>query len=773
MPTYTVTHWGIYQARMDGDRAVALEPFDRDPDPSPIGLSMLDACQSELRVQRPSVRRSWLTDGPGACPELRGREPFVEVSWTKATELVAQELQRVGKHYGNGAIFGGSYGWSSAGRFHHVQSHIHRFLNCTGGYVRSVDTYSLGAGRVIMPHIVASLDELMAGHTSWNVLKAHTRLFISLGGVPLKNAQVTAGGPGEHGVKRGLSGMRDAGVRFINISPTGDDLETGADVEWIAIRPNTDCALLLGLAHVLYSEKLFDRAFLERYTVGFDVFTEYLSGQSDGQPKNPQWAESITGVPAARIVALAREMAATRTMINAAWSLQRAHHGEQPYWMLVTLTAMLGQIGLPGGGFGMGYGAINMVGNAIPKFSGPTFPQGRNGVADFIPVARISDMLLQPGTAYDYNGANHTYPEIKLVYWAGGNPFHHHQDLNKMVAAWQKPDTIIVHEQFWNAAAKMADIVLPATTTLERDDIGYATRERYMVSMQRLVPPVGEARDDYDIFTDIAEKMGLRAAYTEGLDASQWQRRLYEECRPRAEQAGVSLPDYDTFLKQQIVDIALPDQSVIMLEGFRKDPEANPLKTASGKIEIFSEKIHGYAYDDCAGHARWYEPVEWLGSTLTQRFPLHLLSDQPKTKLHSQLDHSNHSRAHKIAGREPVTLHPADAARRGIAQGDIVKVWNDRGACIAAAVISDRIRNGVVKLSTGAWFDPASHAEHAEHGKQALEKHGNPNTLTLDIGASKLSQGCIAQTCLVEIELFKGLPPAVSAFQLPAFAVLT
>lgn len=727
---------------------------------------MLDACQSELRVRRPSVRRSWLVDGPGARPELRGREPFVEVSWQTATTLVAREIRRVRDQYGNRAIFGGSYGWSSAGRFHHVQSHVHRFLNCAGGYVRSVDTYSLGAGRVILPHIVASLDDLITSHTSWNILEQHTQLFITFGGVPFKNSQVTAGGPGDHTVKRGINAMREAGVKFINISPTGDDLETGGDFEWLPIRPNTDCALMLALAYVLYAEKLFDQQFLDRYTVGFNAFVQYLTGQTDQQPKDPQWAAAITGISANRILELARDMAASRTMMNCAWSLQRAHHGEQPFWMLVTLASMLGQIGLPGGGFGIGYGAINMLGSVIPKFSGPTFPQGRNSVAEFIPVARISDMLLNPGGRFAYNGADHTYPDIKLVYWAGGNPFHHHQDLNRMVAAWQKPDTIVVHEQFWNANSKMADVVLPATTTLERDDIGYSTRERYMVAMGGIIAPQGEARNDYDIFADIAAGLDLREAYTEGRDANEWQRKMYDDCKPRALQAGIVLPDYDEFLTRQIIDLALPGRTVNMLEAFREDPLAHPLKTDSGKIEIFSKKIAGYDYDDCAGHPCWYEPAEWLGSSLVGQFPLHLLSDQPKNKLHSQLDHSEFSRADKIAGREPVLMNPQDANSRSIKNGDVVRVWNNRGACVAAAVLSEKILQGVVKISTGAWFDPTFNSA------DGLEKHGNPNALTLDIGSSKLSQGCIAQSCLVQIELFDGTPPEVSAFRLPEFTTL-
>jgi hypothetical protein len=138
-------------------------------------------------------------------------------------------------------------------------------------------------------------------------------------------------------------------------------------------------------------------------------------------------------------------MAAARTMVSIGWSLQRSHHGEQPFWALVTLAAMLGQIGLPGGGFGCGYGPTNLMGSGALLHSGPTLPQGVNPVSDFIPVARFSDMMLHPKERFSYNGAEHSYPDIRLVYWAGGNPFHHYQDLNRLRSAWPRPETIIVH----------------------------------------------------------------------------------------------------------------------------------------------------------------------------------------------------------------------------------------------------------------------------------------------------------------------------------------
>ncbi|MCA0250440.1 MAG: molybdopterin-dependent oxidoreductase [Proteobacteria bacterium] len=759
--TLTAAHWGVYEVEYDdAGNATKLHPFSKDPDPSPIGLHMLSDEVSRLRVLRPSIRKSWLEKGPGANPELRGQEPFVEVPWDEALDLLAGELKRVKETYSNRAIFGGSYGWSSAGRFHHAQSQVKRFLNCYGGFVRHQDSYSLGAARVLMPHIVASMEELMAMHTRWDVLAKDCKLFVTFGGVPHKNAQINAGGATLHHVKGGLYAMREAGVRFVNVTPTAEDLDNGGAVEWLAIRPNTDAALMLALCHTLLAENLHDRAFLDRYTVGFDKFAASLKG------KDAAWAEKITGIPAHRIVALAREMAATRTMLSIGWSLQRSHHGEQPFWALVTLACMLGQIGLPGGGFGVGYGPVNLMGSPHPRYSGPTLPQGKNPVPDFIPVARFTDMLLHPGERFDYNGRSHVYPDIRLVYWAGGNPYHHHQDLNRLRQAWRKPDTIVFHEQFWTPAAKMADVVLPATTSLERDDIGYGTREPYIIAMKKARAPLGQSRDDYEIFNDLAERLGVGEAHSEGRKTTQeWLSHLYEEARVKSAKAGVTLPPYAEFWEAGIAEAKGESRDPVMLAAFRADPEKNKLKTPSGKFEIFSETIASFGYDDCPGHATWLEPIEWLGAKTAERYPLHMLSDQPADKLHSQLDHSPHARATKIKGRQPITLHPDDATARGIAAGDLVRVFNDRGACLAAARLSDRIRRGVVRLSTGAWFDPADAGSN-----RPLEKHGNPNALTLDIGASKLSQGCIAQTCLVEIERHDGPAPMVTAHQPPTFA---
>lgn len=758
---FTSMHWGTYRVEMHDGRVAALHGFEEDVDPSPIGNGIVDVLDGPTRIKSPMVRKSWLDGGPGTATEKRGSDPFVEVSWDVAEKLVADELNRVRTTYGNEAIFAGSYGWASAGRFHHAQSQLKRFLNCIGGFTKSVNSYSLAAGEVIVNRAIGDFRGMIYDQTSWQSIVDDTELFVSFGGVPLKNGQIGQGGVGRHRQREAMHQAKAAGIKFVNISPLRSDVFDGVEAEWMPARPSTDAAILLGLAHTLLSENLHDRTFLDTYTVGFDRFAAYLTGADDGIAKSAEWAAEISEIPADTIRALARRMASSRTMISASWSLTRQDHGEQPFWGVIALASMLGQIGLPGGGFGLGYSAVNTIGLETRRMNYKAMPQGRSGVDTFIPVARISDLLLNPGGRFDYDGTSYTYPDTHIVYWAGGNPFHHHQDLNRMVQAWQKPDTIIVHEWCWNALAKHADIVLPCTTALERNDLTLAPRDPYIVAMQQAIPPVGDARDDFEIFRGISRHLGVEETFTEGRDAEEWQRWIYDLSKQAAAEAEVVLPALEQLREDGWVRVDAPDAPMILLQGFREDPDANPLKTPSGKIELFSEAIAGFGYDDCRPHPSWFEPAEWLGSK-TSSYPLHLISNQPTAKLHSQLDHGQVSRATKIKGREPVLLNPRDAADRNISDGDIVRVFNDRGACLCGAVVSDVVRPSVIQLSTGAWFDPAVD----ENGKPFC-KHGNPNVLTLDKGTSRLAQGPIAHSCLVDVEMFADDLPPVTAFSPP------
>src|SRR3954451_3356201 len=412
------SHYGAFHAEVRDGRVVGVRPFEHDPDPSPLLNAIPDAVHSEARIGRPVVREGWLAQRPGHSAG-RGREPFVPVSWERALDLVAGELDRVRRDHGHSAIMGGSQGWGSAGIFHDARGQVRRFLGAFGGFVDQASNYSFGAALTFLPHVLGSAQAVTGPLTSWSSIARHGRLVVLFGGANPKNMQVAKGGCGVHAVGGWMQELARAGVEVINVSPIRDDGPQAAGATWIPIRPNTDTAMLLALVHTLVIEQLHDEAFLSRHCVGFERVRSYLLGESDGEPKDADWAAAITGVPAETIRSLARRMAARRTMLSASWSLQRADHGEQPYWAVILLAAALGQIGLPGGGFGFGYGSAVGIAEPPLAFGPPSMEVLANPLGQAIPGARIADCLLHPGESYDYNGKRGTYPDIRVVYWAG------------------------------------------------------------------------------------------------------------------------------------------------------------------------------------------------------------------------------------------------------------------------------------------------------------------------------------------------------------------
>jgi biotin/methionine sulfoxide reductase len=755
------SHWGAFEAEVADGTVVAIHPYRHDPDPSPLLGNIVDSLRHRARVTQPMVRAGWLDRGPGGDAR-RGAEPFVPLDWPTAIDLLARELRRVYDRHGGSAVYGGSYGWSSAGRFHHAQSQLHRFLNCLGGYVRGEHTYSNGAQSVVMPHVVGSMREFLDRATAWSVIERHTDLFVCFGGIPIKNTMVSPGGASRHPARDHLRAARRRGAEFVLLGPLRDDLPEFVGAEWLPLVPGSDVSLMLALAYTLVAEGLHDRDFLARCCVGFDRFERYLLGTTDGHAKTPEWAASLSEVPAATIRALARRMASRRTLINVNYSLQRVEHGEQAPWLAVTLAAMLGQIGLPGGGFGQGYGSLGYIGRAPLHVAPPTLAQGRNGIDAFIPFARLADMLLHPGEPFDFDGRRLTYPDIRLVYWSGGNPFHHHQHLSRLRLALGRPETIVVHDAFWTPMARHADVVLPASMTLERNDIGGSPNDACLIAMRQAVAPWGEARSDFAIFAALAVALGVGERFTEGRDEMAWLRHLYDGWRRRVADDGGAVPPFDEFWASGFLDVPGVDDDLVLFRQFRDDPDRAPLATPSGRIEIFSATIAGFGYDDCPGHPTWLEPTEWLGAPLARRFPLHLVANNPTARLHSQLDVGAFSQSTKVRGREPIRIHPGDAAARAIESGDVVRVFNDRGSCLAGAVVTDAVRPRVVQLSTGAWYDPLDPAD-----PDAMCIHGNPNVLTFDRGTSKLAQGCSGQHALVEVERWTGPLPPIRAYEPP------
>jgi biotin/methionine sulfoxide reductase len=295
--------------------------------------------------------------------------------------------------------------------------------------------------------------------------------------------------------------------------------------------------------------------------------------------------------------------------------------------------------------------------------------------------------------------------------------------------------------------------------TLERNDMGASQGDTKLVAMKRIVEPNAGARDDFEIFADIADAMGRAERFTEGLSQDQWLRTLYEPTREAMEKLGLAAPSFDEFWAAGEVEMPIsPEPGPV--RAFVADPAGKPLATPSGRIELFSRTVADFGYDDCKGHPSWFEPVEWLGGERAKAFPLQLVANQPPNRLHSQLDFGSASAGHKVAGREVIRINPADAKARSIVDGNLVRVFNDRGACLAIARLSESVRPRVVQLSTGAWFTPLS-------ATNLLCTQGNPNVVTRDIGTSKLGQACCGQLTLVDISVVEGDIPMIDPYQPP------
>ena len=763
----TGEHWCGLVAKVKGGRFVEASPFEKDPFPTSLVKAMPEYVYSPSRVKYPMVRAGFLKDGHKSDTSERGTGKFVRVSWDKALDLVAGELKRVKEQYGVASIYAGNPGWRKVGKLHNSSSALGRLMNLHGGCTRGSGDYSTGAGQVLLPHVVGN-SEVYAQQTVWPVVIDSSDLVV-MWGADLKTTDGMGWGLPDHGGQVGLEALKKSGKKVIVVDPCRTDTVKALNAELIMPRPGSDVALMLGVAHTLYTEKLYDQEFLDEYTVGFDKFKAYLLGESDGQAKTPQWASALCDVSAEVIKDLARKMAKGRTMIMGGWSIQRADHGEQPYFMIVTLASMLGQIGLPGGGFGLAY---HYDGAGSPQSRMPSYGSGLGGLSagsapknmpPTFPVARISDALLNPGGTIDFNGGKITFPDIKLVYWTGGNPFHHQQDRNKLVKAWQKPETVIVHEMFWT------DIVLPTATTFEQEDIeglgDYSAR--FIYPIHKVIDPLFESKPTFDICAAIADRLGYGMKYTEGKSNMDWIEGFYNAAVKQAKTKKIEIPDFKAFWEGgSYVEFEVPASAKkwVRHAEFREDPLLEPLGTATGKIELYCKAIEKMGYDDCPPHAAWIEPVEWLGSKKAKQFPLHLLSPHPKDRLHSQTNNvASLRKRYAIQDREPIWMNDKDAGARGIKHGDLVRVFNDRGEVLAGAYVTDRLRPGVVRLREGGWYDPQ------EPGKAgSLCKYGHVNVLTIDKGSSKLAHGNIANTALVQVEKFTGTAPKVTAFDAPA-----
>ncbi|WP_159566595.1 trimethylamine-N-oxide reductase 2 [Budvicia diplopodorum] len=772
----TAGRWGAMNVEVKDGKVISSKGALAKTIPNSLQETAPDQLYTNARVKYPMVRKSYLA-APGKSDGKRGSDEFVRVSWDDAYKLIHEQHMRIRKAHGPASVFAGSYGWRSSGVLHKAQTLLQRYMSLAGGYSGHMGDYSTGAAQVILPHVIGST-EVYEQQTTYPMIMEHTQVVVLWGVNPLNTLKIAWSSTDEQGIEF-FNKLKASGKTVIAIDPMrSETIEFFGDkAQWLAPNMGTDVALMLGIAHTMVSKSLHDKAFLDKYTTGYDKFEEYLLGKTDKTPKTAVWAEAICGIPAKQIELLAEIFSKNKTMLMAGWGIQRQQYGEQKHWMLVTLAAMLGQIGTEGGGFGFSYhysnggnptrsgGILSAISAKVAGGSSAGNDWAASDAVSSFPLARITDALEKPNTKYQHNGHEGTYPEIKMIWWAGGANFTHHQDTNRLIKAWQKPDLVVVSECYWTAAAKHADIVLPITTSFERNDLTMTGdySNQHLVPMKQVVAPQFESRNDFDVFADMTEllKPGGRKVYTEGKEEMDWLREFYEAAQKGARAQRVNMPQFNQFWQAnkliEMRDNEKNDKYVRYAE-FRADPVMNPLGTPSGKIELFSKTIEGFGYKDCPPHASWLAPDEWKGSA--KEGQLQLLTAHPAHRLHSQLNYAGLRKLYAIADREPITIHPDDAKARNIANGDLVRAYNDRGQVLVGALVSDGIKPGIVCIHEGAWpdLDPAA---------GGICKNGGANVLTKDIPTSQLANGCSANTALVYIEKYTGPVLPLTAFNPP------
>ncbi|ADT86816.1 trimethylamine-N-oxide reductase TorA [Vibrio furnissii] len=769
------SHWGAFRAQIYGGKVQAIQPLETDKHPTEMLNGIKGIIYSPSRVRYPMVRLDWLKKHKYSA-ETRGNNRFIRVTWDEAIDLFYRELERVQKQYGPWALHAGQTGWNQTGAFHNCTAMMQRAVGMHGNYITKVGDYSTGAGQTIMPYVLGST-EVYAQGTSWTEILEHSDNIILWANDPVKNLQV--GWNCETHQSFGyLDQLKEkiakGEVNVVSVDPVKNKTQRFLQNDHLYINPQTDVAFMLAVAHVLYTEDLYDKKFINTYCLGFDDFIQYVLGNTkDKIERTPEWAAKICGVTPDSIRDFARMLVKGRTQLLFGWCIQRQEHGEQPYWMGAVLAAMIGQIGLPGGGISYGH---HYSGIGVPStgFAGPGgFPrnldQGAkpkwdntnfNGYSRTIPVARWIDAILEPGKKINHNGNTVTLPGFKMMVISGNNPWHHHQDRNKMKRAFQKLETVVTIDFNWTATCRFSDIVLPACTQWERNDIdSYGSYSgKGLIAMHRLVDPMFQSRTDFEIMTELTRRFGRHEEFTRGMDEMEWVRSLYNDCK-KANEGKFEMPEFDEFWEQSVLEFG-EGKPWVRHADFRKDPEINALGTPSGFIEITSRKIGRYGYEHCQEHPMWFEKTERShGGPGSDKYPFWLQSCHPDKRLHSQMCESEAFRAtYAVQGREPVYINPMDAKAKGIKAGDLVRVFNGRGQLLAGAVLSDSYPRGVIRIEEGAWYGPLSEKE------GAICTYGDPNTLTLDLGTSELAQATSANTCIVDFEKFTGKVPPVTSF---------
>jgi molybdopterin guanine dinucleotide-containing S/N-oxide reductase-like protein len=767
--------------------------------PAPFQLAYKKRTYSPNRIKYPLKRVDWDPQGE-RNPQNRGKSKYQRISWDEAAELIAGELKRVNKEYGPFSVLAQVDGHGECKHLHSAHGCCTLLLTKMGGYtqqVRNTDSWEgwyWGAKHVWGDGIIG-----MMGPAS-NVTKDMTEncdMVLFWGCDP----EATIWGFFGQIITNLCFFWAAAGIKQIYVCP---DLNYGAAVhadKWIPILPNTDAAMQLAIAYIWINEGLYKKDYVANHTVGFDKFADYVMGKEDEIPKTPEWASTKCEVPEWTIKALAREWAAKITSIAHFYggSYIRSAYSHEPGRLEVILLAMQG-LGGPGV-HQIQLGRVGVPRSRLPAATLP--PTGFGGdisckiakhpdlahvyrVSDtvvskqIIPKTRIQDAILNPPISFWGNGSitapvedqfrKYTYPiakeeggaEIHMVWtdspcrttcWNHGN---------KTIEAMRSPkiECMVAQHPWLENDCLLADIILPVNTTLEVEDLvpnSKPSLELSSVGYQRqAVPPIGESKSDYEAVLEVAKKLGLYDEVTEGKSPDEWLKQMFEK------DFGISefiswekLKEKDYF----VFPIA-PDweKDPPGMRKFYEEPEKNPLPTPSGKLEFYSERLARYFPGDMERSPipRWVEKSEnhddRLSSERASRYPLLLMSNHGRWRVHAQCDDIPWTRevlTCKVKGSdgylyEPLWVNPQDAAKRGIKSGDILKIYNERGAVLGGARVWERIMPGVVSIDHGArcdWIIPGE-----------LDRGGAINLICPHNTASKNTGAEATSSYLVEVE---------------------
>ena len=777
---------------------------------SPYVYSERQRLYSDDRIKYP-MRRVDFDAGGARNPETRGKAGYERIGWDEALDIVAGEIDRVRTAHGPSAISGMTSSHHNWGIVGYKAGPFARFFNMIG-YTPVLDNPDSWEG--------------------WHWGATHTYGFYWRLGMPeqydlledaLQHAEAIVYWSCDPDTTRGIytgqdsaiwrQWLKDKGVEMVFIDPYHNHTAAAMGGKWIAPRPGTDAAIAEAIAHVWLTEETYDKAYVEERTIGFEAFRDRILGNDGGAPRTPAWAAAESGVPARTIAALARLWAAKRTVLAAGsrggeGGACRQAYGTEWARLMVLLQAMQG-LGKPGISiWGTCMGAPFDASITFPGYADPDGRMAASRAADRTPVnpttqrlyrPDVPDAILDPpvswrgegfcGQSLEQQFTDHTYPkaghsEIRLWYRYGGSFMGTMNDTTKWARMYQSPKLELVVNQdcWWSGETGFADIVLPACTQLERDDIGeWGTGNGYtqhasngcnfriVVRQHKCIEPLWESKSDYRIFSALAERLGFGEDYTEGKSERDWARRFFDISDlpkhiswQQFEDKGyfiVNVPDdYEStpglrwFAEGRPCDTPDPNNPK------RTTDRAGELGTYSGKIEFVSQSLAEHFPDD---HERPPMPryiPSWEGhlSPAAGTYPLQLISPHPRFSFHTHYDQRaswlDQIPLHRIEKDGyawwPVRLHPEDAGRRGIADGDIVRLHNDRGSVLCLTVLTERVRPGVVHAySSSARYDPLTPGDPG-----SIDRGGCVNLLTPSRLLSTNAPGMASNSCLIEVE---------------------